>query len=777
MDFNSLSSSGGEDLAAPAPAPAAVEEGKAKRQLLSCIVCRKRKVKVRHPAPCLERHSSGLADRDRLQCDRVYPCQACCASGRPNECKFNVRPGESYEPIPQAYEIRSLREENERLKRRLRAGPQLAPDDDGSEESSPERLNAPRVPSKPTKLRQRRFKTSDPSDNLYFGSPGLANVIADFANMQVSAQPGASVTHVMPRGVDIFAFQDAPLYAFPTLWRADQGAAALLNCLPPHDELFGYLDSFERRAQSCSFPHVPDEITKKEIERFLSDAEGNAFAHPDMLALIFAALAQGLQNGVYDKSGGQWVEGAMEAEAWKGDLYIAAAMQALRVASFMNRPTLLSIQVLVMIGPYLTNGGKFLDAWALFGVTIRLAQSIGLHRKPQYLDPAPPLRECAVRQSLWWWMLHMDQQYSMTLGRPLGISGIGDCDPPEPLTTNPTILRLSEYINTFTILARQILSSDRLTTPKIDEYTDKLLSLRDTLPEVIQFDETWNDSTKAIPPWPLDAQAAVFYGKTHNFLMLLNRQRTEESSPNRPSADVGPMAFASTSTPVSNTATLRGRERVLASARALLYAFEFFHSRVQPAMICWTMGQQAFNASMILTLSLLHPRPTSATAMDAARDDYMLVHRAYATFLEMHQKGIHKLAGVASTKLAALLVQLQPASEESSMLNPFNPAIVEGEDAVMGNTGMMLLEDPGLQGFVGEGFAPLGFQMAGGQLPAQGMGLGTPGWSARAAPAHPGFATHEPGTLPEPQHMFRRPAPPAPAPKPELLRVSSGFRA
>lgn len=52
-------------------------------------------------------------------------------------------------------------------------------------------------------------------------------------------------------------------------------------------------------------------------------------------------------------------------------------MQALRIASFTNRPTLLAIQTLVMIGPYLTDSGKFLDAWALFGVTIRLAQAIG----------------------------------------------------------------------------------------------------------------------------------------------------------------------------------------------------------------------------------------------------------------------------------------------------------------------------------------------------------------------------------------------------------------
>lgn len=43
----------------------------------------------------------------------------------------------------------------------------------------------------------------------------------------------------------------------------------------------------------------------------------------------------------------------------------------------MNRPTLLVIETLVMMGPHLTNSGKFLDASALFGVTARLAQSIG----------------------------------------------------------------------------------------------------------------------------------------------------------------------------------------------------------------------------------------------------------------------------------------------------------------------------------------------------------------------------------------------------------------
>ena len=79
--------------------------------------------------------------------------------------------------------------------------------------------------------------------------------------------------------------------------------------------------------------------------------------------------------------------------------------------------------------------------------------------------------------------MHMDQQYSMTLGRPLGISGIGDCLPPEPLTTNPIILRLDEFVNQLTVLARQILSSDRLTNGKIDNFTDRLRALWDAMVE------------------------------------------------------------------------------------------------------------------------------------------------------------------------------------------------------------------------------------------------------------------------------------------------------
>ena len=162
-------------------------------------------------------------------------------------------------------------------------------------------------------------------------------------------------------------------------------------------------------------------------------------------------------------------------------------------------------------------------------------------------------------------------------------------------------------------------------------------------------------------------------------------------------------------------------------------------------MICWTMGQQAFNASMILALSLLHPKQSSPVAADAAKNDYTLICKAWATFQEMDHKGIHKLAGVASNKIYALIAQLHlPASAtQHSYTPPISSS--DTEDTVMGNTGMLLLEDPGLQAFVPEPFEPLRFNMVGGQLAPQGIGIASPTWSARPAPAAPApgeSATH-----------------------------------
>lgn len=128
----------------------------------------------------------------------------------------------------------------------------------------------------------------------------------------------------MPRGADIYAPQSDPQpYPFATMWPAYPQTCipALLACLPPKEELFDYLDAHQKCAQTSPFLHTPGEIARKEVEQFLSDSTKNAEMFPDMLALMFAALARGAQCGAFDKCGGKWVARAMAAEGSKGDVY------------------------------------------------------------------------------------------------------------------------------------------------------------------------------------------------------------------------------------------------------------------------------------------------------------------------------------------------------------------------------------------------------------------------------------------------------------------------
>ncbi|KAL8638997.1 MAG: hypothetical protein Q9228_003902 [Teloschistes exilis] len=521
-----------------------------------------------------------------------------------------------------------------------------------------------RMPVPPSAIRQRRHRGVMLNDSIYFGAPATSSVMEEFANLSVNGKP-ANLTHLVPRGTDMAAFQVQPANPFPTAWRMTDPPSTIAELLPKDEqEIYFHLHAFQSRAQSCSFPYTPAECTEAEVQRFLMNRRENSDHHPGMLALLFAVLAQGIQHGVYDKYGHTWHAGSMEMECETSN-------------AFSHRPTLLMVETLVMIGPYLTNSGRFLDAWALFGTTIRLAQSIGLHRDPDRLNPPIPANEAAARRSLWWWIMHMDQQYSITLGRPLGISSMGDCPPPEPLNP-PVVQSLSNYMAQFTILTRQILSAGHLTAHQIDDFTEQLFALQHTLPSIVQFDESWLNVDKPIPGWPMDLQAATIHAKTHTYVLLLNRQRTSDER-----------VLQKDSNAIVNYSS-RGRQRVIHSCRAVLQAFEFFHIRVPAGLVCWATAQQAFNAAMLLVHAMLETN--DATDLEA-------VQRAYSTFLEMQRLGIHRLAEAAVDRLGGLIKDIPSG-------HPLH-------ETVMGQSGMLLLEDPGLQGFMDGGFSPSTFQKTG----------------------------------------------------------------
>jgi hypothetical protein len=161
-------------------------------------------------------------------------------------------------------------------------------------------------------------------------------MICKFAAVNI-IPTATSMAHLMPRGADMYTPKDQQPYPFPTLFPAtpEECIPELLLCLPQREELFECLTGFEKRVIVCSFPHIPFEITRSEVERFLDDPRRNAQMCPDMLALIFAAIALGGQHSVWDRSGGQWEAEAMDFEDRKGKVY-SKLIQTQRIAMLIS---------------------------------------------------------------------------------------------------------------------------------------------------------------------------------------------------------------------------------------------------------------------------------------------------------------------------------------------------------------------------------------------------------------------------------------------------------
>ena len=267
---------------------------------------------------------------------------------------------------------------------------------------------------------------------------------------------------------------------------------------------------------------------------------------------------------------------------------------------------------------------------------------------------------------------------------------MGDCPPPERLVQDAATPSLSNYISQFTILARQVLSAGYLNPSQIDCFTDQLHSLKATLPDTVRFDDTWLSQEKATPAWPLDVQAATLHAKIHNYVVLLNRQRVDERSGFATAAGYDSSGSSPEEVPFQESI---GRQRVLESCREILKAFEFFQTRLRVGLVCWTLSQQSFNAAMLLVLSMYETKDTT---------DLDVVQRAYSTFVEMNRLGIHRLAEAAVERLGGVIKAF--------------PSGQAAKEKVMDHQGMILLEDPGLQGFIESSFSPLSFKMAGDAL-------------------------------------------------------------
>ena len=253
------------------------------------------------------------------------------------------------------------------------------------------------------------------------------------------------------------------------------------------------------------------------------------------------------------------------------------------------------------------------------------------------------------------------------------------------------------------------------------------------------YHETSADNTQAL------------FAKVQSFIILLNRQRVERSlnsassgSPpayryNQFSSTTYTPSATNTSDNLLHAAPIRGRAIVVNSSIHLLQTFLFFRHRHPAVLVCWTLGQQAFNAAMILVLD----------AWESGNDqNEWLVNQAFVVFTEMQTNGVHKLAELAVKRISDGLAQLgQRRQERANAATAASAAMSRRQsqqshqpttastypqaqqqqqpalaldtssrldlsgDTVMGNTGMFLLEDSGLQAYIPPSFNPFNFAL------------------------------------------------------------------
>ncbi|QKX54186.1 uncharacterized protein TRUGW13939_01270 [Talaromyces rugulosus] len=134
------------------------------------------------------------------------------------------------------------------------------------------------------------------------------------------------------------------------------------------------------------------------------------------VGMLFAVLASGCQVSDFAK----------RERTSMCQVYVSCAYQCLRNSNFISRPTMESVQALLIIGDTLSYEMNPGVAYVAFGLAQRMALTLGLHAESAVFKDPGAYR----RQQLWWSMAWQDSHFGLSYDRPV-----------ETLSPNPQIPR------------------------------------------------------------------------------------------------------------------------------------------------------------------------------------------------------------------------------------------------------------------------------------------------------------------------------------------------
>lgn len=173
-------------------------------------------------------------------------------------------------------------------------------------------------------------------------------------------------------------------------------------------------------------------------------------------------------------------------------------MECLRIVNFLSQVKLETVQTLLIIQNVLTNNMNAATAWAMHGLTIRLAQGLGIH---QPCPPSIPRDMVFPRSKLWWGVVWQDSLLSMIYDRASSPTTAKKTTMPMPMRYG----HISEYHKTMYPLVQIgleiVRDREKINDMSAHEIHEKIAAHRETISQLMRDSaEYLRDSRKCTSP-------------------------------------------------------------------------------------------------------------------------------------------------------------------------------------------------------------------------------------------------------------------------------------
>lgn len=217
----------------------------------------------------------------------------------------------------------------------------------------------------------------------------------------------SNVPYSHPSASNVFGIGSE--HPFANYWTCQGGLPETISVLPDKMQAGILLERYFECVDPV-YPMIHRQTFYADYEHFWSlPQEEKGKSDGNLVAMIFSMLAMGTQF-VPDT--------APKIRQGTAEFYVSAAHQSLRMSSYLNKPSIRSIQAMVLITYFLINDNHASDGWAFAGILIRQAYAMGLHRDPNIVCPTASTFEKQLRRKLWQAVLLQDTFLTVLLSLP-----------------------------------------------------------------------------------------------------------------------------------------------------------------------------------------------------------------------------------------------------------------------------------------------------------------------------------------------------------------------